>query len=147
MDRQVRWRPLLLLATAIAVASCAPTVVIGTSTTSGAVSTSTTSTHEFALSDLVGNWDNGKLFLQFTEDGSYQVLQTPGSDPNDPVMGGFVARDGINLIFVTNIYGECSGETGVYEPLMASGQLVLSLVDDPCQFRSERFVDPWERAD
>ena len=136
-----------MVATAVVVASCSPTtVVIGTSTTS-VVATSTTSTHDFALSDLVGNWDNGELFLQFTEDGSYQVLETPRSDPNDPAMGGFVARDGINLIFVTNIYGECSGQTGVYEALMAGDQLILTLVDDPCQFRAERFEDPWQRAE
>ncbi len=126
------------------VASCSPTTVVIDTTSTSVVATSTTSTHDFALSDLVGNWDNGQLFLQFTEDGSYQVLETPDSDPNDPVMGGFVARDGVNLIFVTNIYGECSGQTGVYEALMANDQLILSLVDDPCQFRAERFGDPWQ---
>ncbi|MEX1124684.1 MAG: hypothetical protein WEE53_03365 [Acidimicrobiia bacterium] len=106
----------------------------------------TTTSSEVALSDLVADWDNGQLFLQITDDGSYQTLATATSDPNDPLMGGFVARDGVNLIFVTNIYGECAGQTGVYEVLMTDSQLILTLVDDPCQFRATRFVDPWQKS-
>jgi hypothetical protein len=86
------------------------------------------------------------LFLQIADDGSYQVLESADADPADSLMGGFVARDGSNLSFVTDIYGECAGETGVYEVLMSEGQLILILVDDPCEFRSDRFVEPWESS-
>ncbi len=95
------------------------------------------------MSDLVGNWDNGQLFLQILDDGSYQALATPTSDPNEPLFAGFVARDGVNFIFVTNIFAECPGETGVYEVLKTDDQLMLLLVDDPCEFRATRFVEPW----
>ena len=97
--------------------------------------TSTTTGDDFTLSDLTGDWDNGRLFLQVADDGSYQVLETADSDPADPLMGGFIARDGSNLSFVTDIYGECGGETGVYEVLISEGELILILVDDPCEFR------------
>jgi len=107
---------------------------------------STTTTSEVVLSELVGDWGNSELFLQIADDGSYQVLETPTSDPNDPLMGGFLARDGTNVIFVTNIYGECAGQTGVYEALMTDGQLILILVDDPCQFRATRFESPWDQV-
>jgi hypothetical protein len=134
-----RRRLTLLVATALATTACSLTVQVG--------ETSTTSGDEFALSDLVGSWDNGQLFLQIADDGSYQALETPDSDASDPLMGGFIARDGNNLSFVTDIYGECGGETGIYEVLMSEGQLILILGDDPCQFRSDRFVEPWERLD
>jgi len=130
---------LLLAATALVASACSVSVQVG--------ATSTTTGEEFALSDLVGDWDNGELFLQIADDGSYQALESPTSDPSDPLMGGFIARDGNKVSFVTDIYGECGGETGVYELLMSDGQLIMILVDDPCQFRAERFADPWERSD
>ncbi len=133
-----RRRLALLVAGALVATACSLTVEVG--------DTSTTAGEEFTLSDLVGDWDNGQLFLQIADDGSYQVLETADSDPADPLMGGFVARDGSDLSFVTDIYGECAGETGVYEVLMSEGQLLLTVVDDPCEFRSERFVDPWESS-
>jgi hypothetical protein len=128
----------VLVALSIAAVACSLTVEVG--------GTTTTSGDDFTLSDLTGDWDNGRLFLQIADDGSYQVLETADSDPADPLMGGFIARDGSNLSFVTDIYGECGGETGVYEVLMSEGQLILILVDDPCEFRSDRFVDPWESS-
>ncbi len=128
----------VLVALSIAAVSCSLTVEVG--------GTTTTSGDDFTLSDLTGDWDNGQLFLQIADDGSYQVLETPDSDPADPLMGGFIARDGSNLSFVTDIYGECGGETGVYEVLISEGELILILVDDPCEFRSDRFVDPWESS-
>ena len=128
----------VLVALSIAAVSCSLTVEVG--------GTTTTSGDDFTLSDLTGDWDNGRLFLQIADDGSYQVLETADSDPADPLMGGFIARDGSNLSFVTDIYGECGGETGVYEVLISEGEMILILVDDPCEFRSDRFVDPWESS-
>ena len=135
-----------MMALVLAPACAAPVEVVATSSTSVATTSSTTAS-EVALSDLVGNWDNGQLFLQILDDGSYQVLATPTADPNEPLLGGFVARDGVNFIFVTNIYAECPGETGVYEVLKTDDQLMLTLVDDPCEFRATRFVEPWESSD
>jgi hypothetical protein len=147
MNRWGRRRQVLLVIAATLATACSASVeVIGTTTSTSVVATSSTTSSVVDLSDLVGDWDNGQLFLQVADDGSYQVLETPTSDPNDPLMSGFVARDGINVIFVTNIYGECSGQTGVYQALMTEGQLVLTLVDDPCQFRATRFVSPWETS-
>lgn len=134
-----RRRLALLMATALTATACSLTVQVG--------DTSTTTGDDFTLSDLTGDWDNGRLFLQVADDGSYQVLETADSDPADPLMGGFIARDGSNLSFVTDIYGECGGETGVYEVLISEGEMILILVDDPCEFRSDRFVDPWESSD
>jgi len=126
--------------------ACSPSVeVVGATPTSVAVNPPTT-TVEFALSDLAGDWENGELFLQIADDGFYQALEMPASDPNDPLMSGFLARDGINVNFVTDIYGECAGQTGVYEVLVIDGQLILSLVDDPCEFRATRFVEAWVRS-
>jgi hypothetical protein len=133
-----RNRLVLLVALGVMITACSLTVEVG--------GTSTSVGDEFALSDLVGDWGNGQLFLQIADDGSYQALETADSDPDDPLMGGFIARDGNNLSFVTDIYGECSGQTGVYEVLLSEGQLLLILVDDPCEFRSDRFVDPWESS-
>jgi hypothetical protein len=129
----------LLAALAFLAAACSLTVQVGT--------TSTLPDEAVELTDLVGDWDNGQLFLQVADDGSYQALETPDSDSANPLMGGFVARDGNDISFVTDIYGECGGETGVYEALMSERRLILILIDDPCQFRAERFVEPWERSD
>jgi hypothetical protein len=137
----------------LVVTACSPaattdstaSTLASSSTTTPSTRTSSTSS-EVTLSDLVGDWDNGQLFLQIADDGSYQILETATSDPSDPLMGGFVARDGSNLNFVTDIYGECGGETGVYGGAMKDGQLVFTLVDDPCEFRATQFVEPWDRS-
>ena len=112
-------------------------------TTSSADDATTTTTGEVGLPDLVGDWDNGELFLQIADDGSYQVLETADSDPNDPVMGGFVARDEADINFVTDVFGECAGMTGVYSVALDGNQMLLTLVDDPCQYRASRFSEPW----
>jgi hypothetical protein len=136
----------------LVVTACSPAATTdSTESTSASSSTTTPSTRtsttaEVALSDLVGDWENGELFLQVADDGSYQALEMRTSDPSDPLMSGFLARDGINVNFVTDIYGECAGETGVYEALVMDGQLILTLVDDPCEFRANRFVATWERS-
>ena len=146
MNRWDQRRPVLLTVAVLLSTACSPAAdVIETSSTSVAAS-STTTTSEVVLSDLVGDWVNSELFLQVADDGSYQVLETPTADPNDPLLGGFLARDGTNVIFVTNIYGECAGQTGVYQAAITDGQLALTLVDDPCQFRAVRFVVPWETS-
>jgi len=137
----------LLTIGALLATGCSPAAVVVDTSSTTVANSSTTTSSEVALSDLVGSWDNGQLFLQVADDGSYQALEMATSDPNDPLMSGFLARDGINLNFVTDIFGECAGQTGVYQVLMTEGELTLILVDDPCQFRSSRFVEPWERSD
>jgi len=127
----------LLIAAAMLATACSLTIEVE--------GPSTTVRDEFELSDLVGDWENGELFLQVADDGTYQAMETPSSEPAEPIMGGFVARDGINVNFVTDIFGECAGQTGVYEVLVVGDQLMLVLVDDPCHFRATRFVETWER--
>jgi hypothetical protein len=119
--------------------------VVGTSPIS--VDSSSGTTDQVVLNDLVGDWENGEWFLQVADDGSYRVLEDRSSDPDDPLMSGFLARDGADVNFVTDIYGECAGQTGVYEVLLIDARLMLILVDDPCELRATRFVDPWERSD
>ena len=123
--------------------SLGPTTTITGATTTRPVASSTTSV-EVGLPDLVGDWDNGEAFLQIADDGSYQVLDSPDSDRNDPVMGGFVARDGANINFVTDLFGECAGVTGVYSVTIEDGEMTLTLVDDPCELRAASFTEPWE---
>ena len=146
MKRQRRSGWVILIVAAISAAACSSPVEGGGTSTS-AVDSSSTTTGEVVLSDLVGEWGNGEWFLQIADDGLYQVLEEPTSDPNDPLMGGFLARDGANVNFVTDVYGECAGQTGVYEVLLVDARLTLILVDDPCESRATRFVEPWERTD
>ncbi|HEY6627537.1 MAG TPA: hypothetical protein VI193_00975 [Acidimicrobiia bacterium] len=134
-----RGRLLMLVATAILATACSLSVQVGATTT-------TLRGEGFTLADLVGEWENRELVMQVGDDGQYVVHEAANEEPSDPLMSGFVARDGEELNFVTDIYGECAGETGVYEVLMSEGQLILILVDDPCEFRSDRFVDPWESS-
>jgi hypothetical protein len=139
----------LLAVGAALLVACGPDEGVDTTTTTLAPSTTTTAaptttSWEVGLPDLVGDWDNGELFLQIADDGSYQVLESADSDPDDPVIGGFLARDGADLNFVTNLFGECAGVTGVYGVELDEGQMLLTLVDDPCQYRSTRFIEPWE---
>ena len=138
---------LVVVATACGDAPAEDTTTTSSGSTSTSVAQSTTSTSgEVGLPDLVGDWDNGELFLQVTDDGSYQVLDSPDSDPNAPLMAGFVARDGTSVNFVTDLFGECAGTTGIYEVELSNSDLVLTLVDDPCQFRADRFPGPWGDA-
>jgi hypothetical protein len=139
---------LLALCAALA-AGCGDGDDVGTTTTVAMLPTtstaaSTTTGGEVSLPDLVGDWDNGELFLQIIDDGSYQVLESADSDTDTPLFGGFLARDGAELNFVTNVFGECAGMTGVYAVELAGEQMTLTLVDDPCSFRAARFTEPWE---
>jgi hypothetical protein len=96
------------------------------------------------LSDLVGDWDNGELLMQIADDGSYQVLGNSDSYPAGPLMGGFVAREGKDLNFVTDLFGDCAGMVGVYSALIDNDTLALTLVEDPCAFRAASFTQVWD---
>jgi hypothetical protein len=146
MKRQYRSAGILLITVAISAAACSSAVEVGSPSTS-IVDSSSSTTEVVVLSDLVGDWENGEWFLQIADDAFYQVLEESTSDPDDPLMSGFLARDGVNVNFVTDIYGDCAGQTGVYEVLLIDARLMLILVDDPCELRATRFVDPWERSD
>lgn len=145
MKRLSRSAGIFLITVAISAAACSSAVEVGSTTTSVLDSSSTTD--GVVLSDLVGDWENGEWFLQIAADGFYQVLDKPTSDPGGPLMSGFLARDGANVNFVTDIYGDCAGQTGVYEVLLIDTRLMLILVDDLCELRATRFVEPWERSD
>ena len=82
--------------------------------------------------------------MEIADDGSYRVLEGIDSDPNDPLMGGFVARDGSDVSFVTDLYGECAGMVGVYSAVVGNDVLALTLVEDPCPWRVARFTEPWD---
>jgi hypothetical protein len=144
----------LVIGLALVLVSCGePT---GTTSTPGAAATSatssldngsttttsmivTTSLSEPALSDLTGNWDNGTLILQVNDAGEFLVLDP--DDPEQALMGGFVARDGNEFNFVTGTSGQCPGQTGVYEAAVDGDTLRLTLIDDPCETRSAGFAD------
>lgn len=102
----------------------------------------TTTTAGWALSDLVGTWRNQVTVLRVGDDGSYLIAADP-DDPDLVTMSGFIARDGDEANFVTVIGGECSGTVGVYRVGLAGTGFSLTLVDDPCQFRSSRFPGEW----
>lgn len=111
---------------------------------SGAPASTTATGDEMTLSDLSGNWDNGDLYLQVADDGTYQVLEEPGAV--ERLMGGFVARDGTDFDFVTDTSGECPGQTGVYSARLEGETLALSVVDDPCELRVAGFTAPFQRS-
>jgi len=87
-----------------------------------------------ALSDLSGTWENDRSVLRVNDAGDYVVLG-PDADPDQPLTGGFVAREEGNFIFVSGVAGECPGQTGVYEAVIDDAGLALTLVDDPCAAR------------
>jgi hypothetical protein len=147
-------RGVLVIGLALVLVACGETT--GTTSTTGAReisttssvddgSTTTTSTavtttiSEPALSDLTGNWDNGTLILQVNDAGEFLVLDP--DDPEQALMGGFVARDGTEFNFVTGTSGQCPGQTGVYETATDGDTLRLTLIDDPCETRSAGFAD------
>jgi hypothetical protein len=147
-------RGVLVIGLALVLVACGETT--GTTSTTGAReisttssvddgSTTTTSTavtttiSEPALSDLTGNWDNGTLILQVNDAGEFLVLDP--DDPEQALMGGFVARDGTEFNFVTGTSGQCPGQTGVYEAATDGDTLRLTLIDDPCETRSAGFAD------
>jgi hypothetical protein len=80
--------------------------------------------------------------LQVNDAGDYIVLG-PDADPDEPLTLGFVARDDVNVIFVSGVNGECPGQTGVYNAVVDGDTLTLTLVDDPCTARTGWFELPF----
>ncbi len=99
-----------------------------------------------ALSDLSGSWENDRSVLRVNDAGDYVVLG-PDADPDQPLTGGFVARQEGNFIFVSGVAGECPGQTGVYEAVIDETGLRLTLVDDPCAARIAWFEPVFTSAD
>ncbi|HEU4916127.1 MAG TPA: hypothetical protein VFV13_06135 [Acidimicrobiia bacterium] len=133
--------------------SCGDGAGDSTTTTSTGVGTSmpstmtsvqaTTSTPPIpVLSDLTGNWENERAVLRVNDAGDYVVLG-PDADPDQPLTVGFVARDEVNVIFVSGVAGECPGQTGVYGAVVDDDTLTLTLVDDPCAARAAWFELPF----
>lgn len=128
--------------------SAGDSTTTSTATTSTTVDTSTTiqattSTPPIpVLSDLTGNWVNERSVLRVNDGGDYVVLG-PDADPDQPLTVGFVARDEVNVIFVSGVEGECPGETGVYHAVVDEETLTLTLVDDPCEARASWFELPF----
>jgi hypothetical protein len=126
------------------------TTTAGNSTSSSSITTmasSTTSTPPIpVLSDLTGNWENERAALRVNDAGDYVVLG-PDADPDQPLTLGFVARDEVNVIFVSGVAGECPGQTGVYGAVVDEGTLTLTLVDDPCTARASWFELPFTLED
>jgi hypothetical protein len=119
------------------------TSTVGTTTPSSSSTTTTTSTPGIpVLSDLTGAWVNERAVLQVNDAGDYMVLG-PDADPDQPLTLGFVARDDVNVIFVSGVNGECPGETGVYNAVVDGETLTLTLVEDPCTARTEWFELPF----
>jgi hypothetical protein len=80
--------------------------------------------------------------------GDYVVLGPDADpDPERPLTVGFVARDEVNVIFVSGVAGECPGQTGVYGAVVDEGTLTLTLVDDPCTARAGWFELPFTLED
>jgi hypothetical protein len=114
-----------------------------TTTSSSTSTTTTTPTPPIpVLSDLTGTWVNERAVLQVNDAGDYIVLG-PDSDPEQPLTLGFVARDDVNVIFVSGVNGECPGQTGVYNAGVDADTLTLTLVDDPCAARTQWFELPF----
>lgn len=147
---------LLLAGLAMIGLACGGDGGVGTTTTGEAATTAaardTTTTGPAAmttgatvvLADLSGDWDNGSLSLRVNDSGEYVVSSS--EDPTEILMGGFVARDGSDINFVTGTTGLCPGQTGVYRAATAGGELTLVLVEDPCQERASGFEQPFSRV-
>ena len=99
-----------------------------------------------ALSDLSGSWENDRSVLRVNDAGDYVVLG-PDADPDQPLTGGFVARQEGNFIFVSGVAGECPGQTGVYGAVIDDTGLTLTIVDDPCAARVAWFEPVFRSAD
>jgi hypothetical protein len=128
--------------------SSTTTSTVATSSTSSSSSGTSTvpdtsaTTAVPVLSDLSGSWTNERAVLQVNDAGDYIVLG-PDGDPDEPLTLGFVARDDVNVIFVSGVNGECPGQTGVYDAVVDGDTLALTLVDDPCTARTGWFELPF----
>jgi hypothetical protein len=120
------------------------TVVTSTSSSSSTTTApdASSTTAVPVLSDLSGSWTNERAVLQVNDAGDYIVLG-PDGDPDEPLTLGFVARDDVNVIFVSGVNGECPGQTGVYNAVVDGDTLTLTLVDDPCTARTGWFELPF----
>jgi len=148
VSRRLTW----FVITVALVASCGDAAVDSTTTSTAVTSSSsatsstttapaTTSTPPVPiLSDLTGNWANERAVLRVNDAGDYVVLG-PGADPDQPLTAGFIARDEVNVIFVSGVAGECPGQTGVYGAVVEVDVLTLTLVDDPCTARVAWFEE------
>jgi hypothetical protein len=116
---------------------------VQSSTTVDGVTTTVGEGAEATLSDLTGTWENVSLSLEVNDGGEFLVM----GGPNEPLMGGFIARDGAQFNFVTSTTGECPGQTGVYEASIEDDVLTLSLIEDPCQLRATGFEPAFARSD
>ena len=123
-------------------------VLLGLSACGGEATTATVSGsgQPLALSDLTGSWSNDSVTLQVNDAGDFVVLSAEDPDQTDPLLGGFVARDEEDLIFVTGVGGECPGQSGVYAAAIDAATLTLSLVEDPCPVRVAWFEPPLARV-
>lgn len=135
----------------LSVAGCASdgdsaTTSVDEGTTTTVAETTTTSMSELALSDLTGNWDNSTLLLMVTDQGEYSIAAVGTVDPDQALMWGFVARNGLQFNFITGTQRECPGQTGVYEATINDDMLTLTLVDDPCELRAEGFEDVFSKT-
>jgi hypothetical protein len=134
---------------ALAIAACGEQAESSTTTSTVATSSSSVTstvpdtsatTAVPVLSDLSGSWANERAVLQVNDAGDYIVL---GPDAEEPLTLGFVARDDVNVIFVSGVNGECPGQTGVYHAIVDGDTLSLTLVEDPCLARTEWFGLPF----
>ncbi|MGH8873254.1 MAG: hypothetical protein ACRDWS_14930 [Acidimicrobiia bacterium] len=98
---------------------------------------------ELAISDLSGSWENDSVVLRVNDAGDYVVLASGEAGQEERLMGGFVARDDRQFIFVTGIGGECPGQTGVYQASITDDLLTLTLIEDLCESRSLGFGEPF----
>ena len=134
------------MALVLHVTACGGNGEADSTTTSARVDETTTVVDPTAptLSDLTGTWDNGTLVLEVNDGGEYVIRASGGS--TEPLMGGFVARDGEQFSFVTTTTGECPGQTGIYEASFDDDALTLLLVDDPCEMRATGLDRPFTRS-
>ena len=108
-------------------------------------SSTTTTGSDAVISDLSGSWENERSVLRVNDAGDYVVLG-PDADPDQPLTGGFVAREQGNFIFVSGVTGECPGQTGVYFAEFEDDLLTLTVVDDPCAARVAWFEPVYTSA-
>jgi hypothetical protein len=123
-------------------------LLLGLSACGGEATTATVSGtgQPLALSDLTGSWSNDRVTLRVNDAGDFVVLSAGEPDQTDPLLGGFVARDEAEFIFVTGVGGQCPAQRGVYTAAIDAGTLTLSLVEDPCPARVTWFQTPLARV-
>lgn len=121
-----------------------------TSTTSTTVPTTTTTSippgpdEPFPPDDLVANtWRVGLYFLQFVQDGTFEVRERPDTDPFD---WGTWELDGAQLVMTTaeTVREGCRpGAVGRYWLAWADNRsrINVTLIDEPCSDRARDMVN------